>query len=143
MAAVLKERLPRRVIELLKEFGRVADLMGFNAYLVGGLVRDILLKRDNLDVDIVVEGDGIKFAQEFAAQREVKVRSHKKFGTVVLVFPDGFKVDVATARIEYYDFPAAPPDRGDELSENGSLPAGFHHQHSGGQAQSKGLWNAH
>jgi len=109
MAAVLKERLPRRVIELLKEFGRVADLMGFNAYLVGGLVRDILLKRENLDVDIVIEGDGIKFAQEFAAQHEVKVRSHKKFGTVVLVFPDGFKVDVATARIEYYDFPAAPP----------------------------------
>ncbi len=109
LAAVLKERLPRRVIELLKEFGRVADLMGFNAYLVGGLVRDILLKRENLDVDIVIEGDGIKFAQEFAAQHEVKVRSHKKFGTVVLVFPDGFKVDVATARIEYYDFPAAPP----------------------------------
>ncbi len=109
MAAVLKERLPRRVIELLKEFGRVADLMGFNAYLVGGLVRDILLKRENLDVDIVIEGDGIKFAQEFAAQHDVKVRSHKKFGTVVLVFPDGFKVDVATARIEYYDFPAAPP----------------------------------
>jgi tRNA nucleotidyltransferase (CCA-adding enzyme) len=109
LAAVLKERLPRRVIELLKEFGRVADLMGFNAYLVGGLVRDILLKRENLDVDIVIEGDGIKFAQEFAGQQEVKVRSHKKFGTVVLVFPDGFKVDVATARIEYYDFPAAPP----------------------------------
>jgi tRNA nucleotidyltransferase (CCA-adding enzyme) len=109
MAAVLKERLPRRVIELLKNFGRVADLMGFNAYLVGGLVRDILLKRENLDVDIVVEGDGIKFAQEFASEHDVRVRSHKKFGTVVLVFPDGFKVDVATARIEYYDFPAAPP----------------------------------
>jgi tRNA nucleotidyltransferase (CCA-adding enzyme) len=108
-AAVLKERLPRRVVELLKNFGRVADLMGFNAYLVGGLVRDILLKRENLDVDIVVEGDGIKFAQEFASEHDVRVRSHKKFGTVVLVFPDGFKVDVATARIEYYDFPAAPP----------------------------------
>ena len=109
LAGVLKERLPMRVIELLKEFGRVADVMGFNAYLVGGLVRDIILKRENLDVDIVIEGDGIKFAQEFAAHHEVKLRSHKKFGTVVLVFPDGFKVDVATARIEYYDFPAAPP----------------------------------
>ena len=109
MAAVLKERLPRRVIEILKEFGRVADLMGFNAFLVGGLVRDLLLRRENLDVDVVIEGDGIKFAQEFAAHHEVKVRSHKKFGTVVLVFPDGFKVDVATARIEVYDFPAAPP----------------------------------
>jgi tRNA nucleotidyltransferase (CCA-adding enzyme) len=109
MAALLKERLPRRVIALLKDFGQVADMMGYQAYLVGGLVRDIFLKRENLDVDIVIEGDGIRFAQEFAAHHEVRVRSHKKFGTVVMIFPDGFKIDVATARIEYYDSPAAPP----------------------------------
>ena len=109
LAAMLKERLPRRVIALLKDFGHVADMMGYQAFLVGGLVRDIFLKRENLDVDVVIEGDGIKFAHEFAAHHPVRVRSHKKFGTVVMVFPDGFKVDVATARIEYYDFPAAPP----------------------------------
>jgi tRNA nucleotidyltransferase (CCA-adding enzyme) len=109
MAAMLKERLPRRVITLLKDFGHVADMMGYQAFLVGGLVRDIFLKRDNLDVDVVIEGDGIKFAQEFASHHHVRIRSHKKFGTVVMIFPDGFKVDVATARIEYYDFPAAPP----------------------------------
>jgi tRNA nucleotidyltransferase (CCA-adding enzyme) len=109
MAAMLKERLPRRVITLLKDFGHVADMMGYQAFLVGGLVRDIFLKRENLDVDVVIEGDGIKFAHEFAAHHEVRVRSHKKFGTVVMIFPDGFKVDVATARIEYYAFPAAPP----------------------------------
>lgn len=109
MAAMLKERLPRRLISLLKDFGHVADMMGYQAFLVGGLVRDVFLKRENLDVDIVIEGDGIKFAQEFAAHHEVRLRSHKKFGTVVMIFPDGFKVDVATARIEFYDFPAAPP----------------------------------
>ncbi|MBW1667850.1 MAG: CBS domain-containing protein [Deltaproteobacteria bacterium] len=109
VAGLLKERLPRRLIQLFKEFGNVADMMGYNAYLVGGIVRDVILKRENLDVDIVIEGDGIKFAHEYAAHHEVKVRSHKKFGTVVLVFPDGFKVDIATARIEYYDSPAAPP----------------------------------
>ena len=109
MAAMLKERLPRRVITLLKDFGHVADMMGYQAFLVGGLVRDVFLKRENLDVDVVIEGDAIKFAHEFATHHEVRVRSHKKFGTVVLIFPDGFKVDVATARIEYYDFPAAPP----------------------------------
>ncbi|MGD2124747.1 MAG: CBS domain-containing protein [Desulfobacteraceae bacterium] len=110
MAAMLKERLPRRIIKLFKEFGNVADMMGYNVYLVGGIVRDIILKRENLDVDIVIEGDGIKFAQEFAGHHDVKVRSHKKFGTVVLIFPDDFKVDVATARIEYYESPAAPPN---------------------------------
>jgi tRNA nucleotidyltransferase (CCA-adding enzyme) len=109
MAAMLKERLPRRLIALLKDFGNIADVMGSRAYLVGGLVRDVLLKRENLDVDVVIEGDGIKFAYEFAARHTVRVRSHKKFGTAVMIFPDGFKVDVATARIEYYDFPAAPP----------------------------------
>ncbi len=116
MAAQLKERLPRRIISLFKTFGSVADRLGYNAYLVGGLVRDVFLKRDNLDVDIVVEGDGIQFAHEFAEHHEVKVRSHRKFGTAVLIFPDGFKVDVATARMEYYESPAAPP-----IVETGSL----------------------
>jgi len=109
LAGTLKERLPRRVIGLLKDFGRVADRLGYNVYLVGGLVRDILLRHENLDVDIVIEGDGIRFAHEFAQHNTVRIRSHRKFGTAVLVFPDGFKVDVATARMEYYEAPGAPP----------------------------------
>ncbi len=109
MAAVFKERLPRKVIKLLKTFGHVADMLGYNAYLVGGLVRDVLLRRENLDVDIVIEGDGIKFAQEFAEHYDARVRSHPKFGTAVLIFSDGFKVDVATARMEYYESPGALP----------------------------------
>ena len=109
LAGTLKERVPRNIIKLLKDFGHVADMLGYNAYLVGGLVRDVLLKRENLDVDIVVEGDGIKFAREFAEHYDARVRSHHKFGTAVLIFPDGFKVDVATARMEYYESPGAPP----------------------------------
>jgi len=109
IASLLKERLPRRVIEIFKEFGDTADTLGYAAYLVGGLVRDILLKQENLDVDVVVEGDGIAFAREYAANHDVRVRSHKKFGTAVLIFPNGFKVDVATARMEYYETPAALP----------------------------------
>jgi tRNA nucleotidyltransferase (CCA-adding enzyme) len=109
VAGMLKERLPRKIIHRLKDIGHVADSLGYNAYLVGGLVRDIFLRRENLDVDIVIEGDGIHFAQEFAARHDARVRSHKKFGTAVLVFPDEFKVDVATARVEYYESPGAPP----------------------------------
>jgi tRNA nucleotidyltransferase (CCA-adding enzyme) len=108
-ATMMKERLPRRIIELFKDLGNVADILGYNAYVVGGLVRDLFLKRKNLDVDIVIEGGGIQFAQEFAKHHEVRVRTHRKFGTAVLIFPDGFKVDVATARMEYYESPAAPP----------------------------------
>jgi tRNA nucleotidyltransferase (CCA-adding enzyme) len=109
ISSVLKERLPRRIISLLKDFGNIADMLEYNVYLVGGLVRDVFLKQENLDIDIVVEGDGIKFAYEFASRNEIRVRSHKKFGTAVLIFPDGFKVDIATARMEYYETPAAPP----------------------------------
>ena len=106
---LLKERLPNKIIELLKDLGEIADKLDFNAYLVGGLVRDVVLKRKNLDVDIVIEGDGIQFAKTFADHFSAKVRSYPKFGTAVLVMPDGFKIDVATARIEHYESPAALP----------------------------------
>ncbi|MCP4575408.1 MAG: CBS domain-containing protein [Deltaproteobacteria bacterium] len=109
LSGMLKERLPKNVVTLLKELGDIADALGYGIYLVGGLVRDIFLKFENLDVDIVVEGNGIKFAREFAKNHPVRVRSHQKFGTAVLIFKDGFKVDVATARIEYYKSPGAPP----------------------------------
>ncbi len=106
---VLKERVPEPIIEIFRKLGDCADKLGYRIYLVGGVVRDILLKQENFDIDIVIEGDGIIFAQEFAKDNNVRVRSHKKFGTAVLVFPDGFKIDVATARMEYYETPAATP----------------------------------
>ncbi len=109
MSALLREMLPKKIIQYFFDIGHIADMMGLNVYLVGGLVRDVILKRNNLDVDIVVEGDGIKFAHEFALHHDIRVRSHRKFGTAVLIFPDGFKVDVASARMEYYESPGAQP----------------------------------
>ena len=109
LSGMLKERLPKKVVALLKEFGDIADSLDYGIYLVGGLVRDIFLKFENLDVDIVIEGNGISFAREFAKNHSARIRTHQKFGTAVIIFPDGFKVDVATARIEYYKSPGAPP----------------------------------
>jgi tRNA nucleotidyltransferase (CCA-adding enzyme) len=106
---LMEERLPRRVIQLLKSLGEVADSLGYNVYAVGGFIRDLFLKFDNLDIDVVIEGDGIKFAQEYAKRFPAHIRYHIKFKTAVLIFPDGFKVDVATARSEYYESPAALP----------------------------------
>jgi tRNA nucleotidyltransferase (CCA-adding enzyme) len=60
-------------------------------------------------VDIVVEGDGIRLAEEFEKKFSCRIRTHKKFGTAIILFPDGLKVDVATARWEVYDSPAALP----------------------------------
>ncbi|MCU0587157.1 MAG: CBS domain-containing protein [Syntrophobacteraceae bacterium] len=109
IAGVLGDQLHGDIIQILRDVGQLARDLQFKAYAVGGFVRDLLLRRANLDIDIVVEGDGIEFAKAFAAIRDVKVRSHKKFNTAVLIFPDGLRVDVATARYEYYQYPAALP----------------------------------
>lgn len=110
IANLLTERLPRGITNILKDLGEIADKLDLNAYLVGGLVRDVVLKRENLDVDIVIEGDGIQFAKAFADHSGAKVRIYPKFGTAVVIMPDGFKLDIATARIEHYESPAAPPE---------------------------------
>ncbi len=106
---LIETQLPDPVRNLLQQLGDVADQLGVEIYLVGGVVRDLLLRHPNLDIDIVVEGDGICFAEAFAKTCQCRVRAHDKFGTAVLVFPDGFKIDVASARFEYYDHPAALP----------------------------------
>jgi len=83
--------------------------MKINAYVVGGFVRDIFLRRENLDIDLVIEGDGIEFAKRVASKHSGRVRIHRAFGTAVITFPIGLKVDVASARLEYYEYPAALP----------------------------------
>jgi len=109
LAPLMRERLPGHVMGLLQAAGETAQGLGMRAYAVGGFVRDLVMRGENLDVDIVVEGDGIAFAEAFGAAMQARVRPHHKFGTAVLVFPDGFKIDVATARVEYYLEPAALP----------------------------------
>ncbi|MFO7577494.1 MAG: CBS domain-containing protein, partial [Pelovirga sp.] len=109
LSRYINTQLPVYLRKLLEQLGDVADQLDMRAYLVGGIVRDLLLRQNNLDVDVVVEGDGIAFALAFAKQVPCRVRQHEKFGTAVIVLPDGFKIDVATARIEFYDSPAALP----------------------------------
>jgi tRNA nucleotidyltransferase (CCA-adding enzyme) len=109
LARLLESQLPGRVKGLLSSFSRVAEEAGVRIYLVGGCVRDLLLRMENLDLDIVVVGDGIDFARRFARSCDCRVREHDKFATAVIIFDDGFKIDIASARLEYYDRPAALP----------------------------------
>lgn len=110
VSGLMKERLPAWAMDLLKEAGEVAEARGFKAYVVGGFVRDLIMRRENLDIDIVIEGgDGIVFAEDLAGRRGASVRAHHRFKTAVLVFPDGYKLDIATARLEYYERPGALP----------------------------------
>ncbi len=109
IVSMMRERLPKKIMTILAQMGRVAEELGFRAYVVGGIVRDLFIKQENLDVDLVIEGDGIVFAKNFAARHRARARVFQKFKTAVIIFPDGFKVDVATARTEYYDAPGALP----------------------------------
>src|SRR5262249_42187406 len=78
-------------------------------YLVGGTVRDILLGEPAFDVDIAVEGDAIALARAIASQLGGRVRAHERFGTAVVIYGESERVDVVTARTEFYDAPAALP----------------------------------
>jgi tRNA nucleotidyltransferase (CCA-adding enzyme) len=82
-----------KIIELVKE---LSFKLGYKIYLVGGFVRDLILKRKNFDLDISVEGDGINFANALASCLKAKVIRHQRFGTATVVSPEGFKIDIAT-----------------------------------------------
>ncbi len=107
--SIIAECLDKKIITLLRIIGEVADRLGFKAYAVGGFVRDLLLKKSNLDLDIVIEGEGIKYAKELAKELGARVRTHERFATAMVVMRDDFKIDIATARLEYYEYPAALP----------------------------------
>ena len=107
--SLMREKLPEHIYRLLKDIGRTGDRTDYPVFVVGGFVRDLLIDQPNLDVDIVVEGDGIDFAYIFAEAKKGVVKRHQRFGTAVVTLPDKFKIDVASARTEVYDHPGALP----------------------------------
>jgi tRNA nucleotidyltransferase (CCA-adding enzyme) len=106
----LKAALPAGAVALLDRVGTAASAAGMGAWLVGGLVRDLFLGVDNVDLDIAVEGDGIGFARKLAAELKGEAVEYDRFLTATLTLPDGGRMDIATARAEEYAAPAALPE---------------------------------
>ena len=106
---LIEKIFPKRVRDVLNKIGEIGDRLNFPVFMVGGIVRDLFLGIKNYDLDIVVEGDGIKFARELSRDSGGRIKSHEKFGTAIVILADGFKIDVATARREFYEYPAAFP----------------------------------
>lgn len=80
-------------------------------YLVGGTVRDALLKVGMQDLDVVVEGTTAeRLAGELQRSLGGKLSCHFDFGTCTLALPSGLLVDIATAREEFYPYPGALPE---------------------------------
>ncbi|MDD5436898.1 MAG: hypothetical protein PHX20_05085, partial [Candidatus Omnitrophica bacterium] len=101
--------LPKEISLLLRRIGSLANSKGCTAFIVGGLVRDLLLGANNLDLDIVVEGDAIKLGEEMAKELDAGFVTHRRFGTCSVITKKKLKIDFATARKEVYERPAALP----------------------------------
>jgi tRNA nucleotidyltransferase (CCA-adding enzyme) len=107
---LLETRIPSRILTILRFIGIVGSEIHMPVYVVGGFVRDVLLNRENFDIDIVVEGDSITFTRAFKKYFEVKTVNHPEFLTSSIFFKNGFRIDVTTARTEYYEKPAVLPN---------------------------------
>jgi tRNA nucleotidyltransferase (CCA-adding enzyme) len=108
LAENINERLPRDIVDFIRRAGKAAERDGQRLCLVGGVVRDLLLERHNLDLDLVVEGDAVKLAQKIAGGQGAKVTAHPRFGTATLRWSNR-SADIATARSETYARPGALP----------------------------------
>ncbi|MYD08808.1 MAG: CCA tRNA nucleotidyltransferase [Chloroflexi bacterium] len=118
ISAILGEATAR-LIELIAEQAQAGNL---RLFLVGGVIRDLLLKRPNHDLDFVLESDAIAFAEALAAEYGGASQAHKAFGTASwrldsalaekLDLPGGAlpgHIDFARARAETYAGPGALP----------------------------------
>ncbi|MFH0839179.1 MAG: CBS domain-containing protein [Candidatus Omnitrophota bacterium] len=105
----LLKKVPKVIMNRLKLIGMLSQKSNYHSFLVGGFVRDFLLGVKNFDLDIVVEADAIRFARLFADTVNGALVTYEKFGTATVIMKDKSKVDFATAREEYYEYPAALP----------------------------------
>jgi tRNA nucleotidyltransferase (CCA-adding enzyme) len=99
---------------LLRQAGAVAERLGVSVYAVGGFVRDLLMGRPNLDLDIVAEGDGLAYARALAEALGADIQEVPRFETAHIYLPAPepdvpARIDVATARREFYEHAAALP----------------------------------
>jgi tRNA nucleotidyltransferase (CCA-adding enzyme) len=104
-----KIRLPDNIRDFAETVGKLAKKLGMKAYIVGGVVRDIILGKPVWDIDIVVEGgNAIELAKEVAKHYGVKYHPFEEFKTAHLKIGN-LKVEFATARRESYERSGAYP----------------------------------
>lgn len=113
LSRAILDQLPAATREILHLAGSLGRELHMPVYAVGGFVRDMLLHHPTQDVDIVAEGNGIALAEALAKKLHGRVRVHPKFLTSMVIFHDAagkaLRIDVATARLEYYESPGALP----------------------------------
>lgn len=109
LSVLIEKQVPKERLDTIRDVALLATRQGLRLYLVGGVVRDILLGRDTLDTDLVVEGDAPALARSLAESGGWRITKHLRFGTAKLQ-RDSVTLDLATARRETYSRPGALPD---------------------------------
>ncbi|TES84922.1 MAG: CCA tRNA nucleotidyltransferase [Dehalococcoidia bacterium] len=104
----IEKQLPGELVNFMWMAGEIAHTRGEKLYLVGGVVRDLMLGQANLDLDLVVEGNAIELAQQLKKNIKGKITTHPRFNTAKLLW-DNWSVDLTTARTETYEKPGALP----------------------------------
>jgi len=106
------EALPPALLELLRLAGTLGQEMDAPIVAVGGFVRDLLLDRVlvGMDLDLVVAGDARALVRRLAGRVGGRLVEHPTFGTATVELGDGRRVDVAMARRERYVAAGALPD---------------------------------
>jgi len=108
----LKKNLGHPVFKIL---ANIAAETQTEAYVIGGYVRDIFLSRPSKDIDVVILGNGIEFAELAGKQLKSKVAVFKNFGTAMLRFQD-LEIEFVGARKESYRADSRKP-----IVENGTI----------------------
>ena len=108
LADRINQQLPAELVKFLQLAGSTAARQEQQLFLVGGVVRDLLLERPNLDLDLVVEGDAIKLAEELARLLNGDVIARSRFNTAKIRW-QRWTIDIASTRSESYTHPGALP----------------------------------
>jgi len=108
----MEQHLQHPIFSVISKLAAENDL---EVYAIGGFVRDIFLHRPSKDIDLVVIGNGILFAEDVARRLKVKLTVYKNFGTASLKFQD-LEVEFVGARKESYRLDSRKP-----IVENGTL----------------------
>jgi poly(A) polymerase len=108
----MKQHLQHSVFSVIS---KLAAQHHVQVYAIGGFVRDIFLNRPSKDIDIVIIGNGIEFAEAVGAKLKVKVAIYKNFGTASLKYQD-LEIEFVGARKESYRRDSRKP-----IVENGTL----------------------
>lgn len=104
----IKRILPSELHALLSTAGKISAGRKETVYLVGGVVRDLLLEQSGTDLDLVVEGNAITLARQLAKAINGYAKTHPHFGTAKIAL-EHISIDLVTARSESYSRPGALP----------------------------------